>query len=59
VATTKICQGNIYALYMDVNTKFKSYTFDGSKSSLLDVNMNQFYHALGDRFKHWCSTFDI
>jgi hypothetical protein len=44
---------------MDVNTKFKSYTFDGYKSSLLDVNMNQFYHALGDRLKHWCSTFDI
>jgi hypothetical protein len=44
---------------MDVNTKFKSNTFDGYKSSLLDVNMNQFYHALGDIPKYWCSTFDI
>jgi hypothetical protein len=36
VATPKVCQGEIYVLYMDVNIKVKFDAFNGYKS-LLDI----------------------
>jgi hypothetical protein len=34
VATTKVCQGEIYELYMDLNMKFKFDAFEAYKSML-------------------------
>ncbi len=34
MATTKVCQGEIYELYMDLNMKFKFDAFEAYKSML-------------------------
>jgi len=31
VATTKVCEGEIYELYIDLNTRFKFDVFEGYK----------------------------
>jgi hypothetical protein len=31
VATTKVCEGEIYELYSDLNTRFKFDAFEGCK----------------------------
>jgi hypothetical protein len=35
MATTKICQGEIYELYTDLNTRFKFDAFEGYKVLLI------------------------
>ncbi len=49
----KVCQGEIYELYIDLNTRFKSNAFEAF-TTLLNVK-----HDLDDEFEHGHITFGI
>jgi hypothetical protein len=57
MVATKVCQGEIYELYVNLNTRFKSNAFNVYKS-LLCVKHESIV-VFDDKFEHECGTFNI
>ncbi len=60
MATTKVCRGEIYELYMDLNIKFKSDAFEVYKSLLCvkhDLILMCWMTNSNIKVEHW--AFDV